>query len=95
MTLDPSGNVIVTGYSTNIGTSKDMTTVKYDNTGNLIWSRTYDGPNHGGDYSYAIASDASGNIYVTGRCDGGATSSDITTIKYSSSGVPLWTVSYG
>ncbi len=94
LTLDPSSNVIVTGYSTNTNTSKDMTTVKYDNSGNLIWSRTFDGPNHGGDYSFAIASDMNGNIYVTGRCDGGATNADITTLAYSSSGVPLWNAVY-
>jgi uncharacterized delta-60 repeat protein len=92
--LDPAGNIIATGFSTNTGTSKDMLTVKYDINGNMLWSRSYDGSVHGGDYSYAVVTDQSGNVYVTGRTDQGATSSDITTIKYNSAGVQQWVALY-
>ena len=68
---DNNDNVYVTGYSTNSITQKDMLTIKYDQGGNLIWSRNYNGPVNGGDYSFSIAIDNSGNVYVTGRSDQG------------------------
>lgn len=90
LTLDQNDNVIVTGYVTYNATSKDMQTIKYDPAGNVVWSNSYDGVNHGGDYSYAVTTDAAGNVYVTGRTDGGATYSDMTTIKYTSAGAQAW-----
>ncbi len=94
LTLDQSGNVIVTGYSTNNSTNKDMQTIEYSPTGNILWSRSYDGTVHGGDYSLAVTTDAAGNVYITGRSDNGNTSSDITTIKYNMSGVQQWVALY-
>src|SRR4051812_32704539 len=70
---DHSDNVYVTGYSTGATTGKDMLTIKYDPSGNILWSRLYNGSNNGGDYSFSIAVDNSGNVYVTGRSDQGAT----------------------
>ena len=92
--LDQSGNICVTGYCTNTNTGKDMMTIEYDPNGSVLWSKTYDGSNHGGDYSYTIKTDQSGNVYVTGRTDGGSSSADITTIKYNSSGVQQWVAIY-
>ncbi len=94
ITMDPSGNIIVTGYSTGSGTGKDYKTIKYDQTGNILWVATYNGPINGGDYSNALAVDNSGNIFVTGRVDYGPTSADIVTIKYNSSGVQQWASRY-
>lgn len=94
VTTDNSDNVYVTGYSTNIGTGKDMLTIKYDPSGNILWSRSYNGPVNGGDYSFSIAVDNSGNVYITGRSDQGATYSDYTTIKYNSNGVQQWIALY-
>src|SRR5437016_1113436 len=69
---DANDNVYVTGYATNSGAGKDMLTIKYDPAGNIAWSRSYNGPVNGGDYSYSLALDNSGNVYVTGRSDQGA-----------------------
>jgi hypothetical protein len=88
--MDPAGNVIVTGYSTGSGTGKDYKTIKYSPEGTILWEATYNGPINGGDYSNAIAIDASNNVYITGRVDFGPTGSDIITIKYNSSGVQQW-----
>src|SRR5436190_18336084 len=76
---DNSGNIYVTGYSTISGAGKDMLTIKYDASGSILWTRNYNGPVNGGDYSFSIAVASSGNVYVTGRSDQGATFSDYTT----------------
>ena len=94
ITLDPSGNVYVTGYSTGAGTGKDYMTIKYNSNGNVLWTSSYNGPINGGDYSNAIAVDQSGNAYVTGRVDFGASYADIVTIKYNSQGVQQWSARY-
>jgi uncharacterized delta-60 repeat protein len=94
ITLDAAGNTYVTGYSTGAGTGKDYMTIKYNSDGIILWSSRYNGPINGGDYSFAIAVDASGNVYVTGRADFGTSFADIVTIKYNSSGVQQWAAVY-
>jgi len=91
---DHNDNVYVTGYATNAGLGKDMLTIKYDPSGSIRWSRSYNGPVNGGDYSFSIAVDNSGNVFVTGRSDQGVTFSDYTTIKYNSNGVQQWIALY-
>ncbi|MEO8513545.1 MAG: SBBP repeat-containing protein [Ignavibacteria bacterium] len=76
--------VYVTGWS--FTPSRDIITIKYDAaTGNRLWVKTYNGTGNGGDYGFAVAVDASGNVYVTGRSDVGG-SQKFTTIKYDASG---------
>ncbi|MCI0450073.1 MAG: SBBP repeat-containing protein [Chlorobi bacterium] len=94
ITLDPSGNAYVTGYSTGAGTGKDYMTIKYNSNGSVLWTSSYNGPINGGDYSNAIAVDQSGNAYVTGRADFGTSFADIVTIKYNSQGVQQWSARY-
>ena len=92
--IDPIGNIVVTGYSTSTGTSKDYKTIKYNTEGTILWESFFNGPVNGGDYSNALAIDASGNIYVTGRVDYGTAGADIVTIKYNSSGSQQWMARY-
>lgn len=95
VTLDNAGNIIVSGTSyTTTGqfTSQDMTTVKYNPSGTQSWVKNYDGTGHENDFSYAVASDASSNIYITGQS--GVSNGNATTIKYNSSGVQQWLMNY-
>jgi len=100
--VDSSGNVYVTGESQNTGPFnedyRDYATIKYSSTGVPLWTRRYDGPQHFWDWAVDIAAHDNGNVYVTGTSLDGSTldaaSSDITTIAYSSAGVPLWTRHY-
>jgi len=92
--IDASGNVYVTGYSYNYATDGDYATVKYDSSGNELWVARYDGPANDRDSGFAIALDASGNVYVTGISYGDGTSQDYATVKYDSSGNELWVARY-
>jgi hypothetical protein len=80
--LDAMTNVYVTGLSPAPGTGNDIATVAYDNDGNELWVKRYDGPVHGDDQGAAIAVDAAGGVYVTGFSANTSGGYDLTTIKY-------------
>lgn len=76
--VDPSGNVLVTGYFNgtvdfgggglvSAGTY-DMFVAKYDGSGAYQWSKRFGSTD--GDVGYSVAADASGNVYVTGYLSG-------------------------
>jgi hypothetical protein len=90
--VDDSGNVYVTGISTGNGTN--FLTIKYDPSGNTIWTSRYDGPGTFGDTPRGIAADNMGNVYVTGEASGANNIWDIVTIKYGPSGAALWITTY-
>jgi uncharacterized delta-60 repeat protein len=82
LTLDPSGNIYITGMSYGDGTSYDYTTIKYDTSGNQQWVASYNGPANDWDEATGIELDSSGNIYVTGTSYTSDTYDDYVTIKY-------------
>lgn len=90
LSVDPFGNVIVTGYPRTFSSNPVETgllTLKYDNDGNLLWDRLIPGT-----WAFAIRSvtDSSGNIYVTGRDWQYTATHDFVTVKYSPGGTQLW-----
>jgi hypothetical protein len=93
ITLDSLNNIYVTGTSQNKNGSYCIATVKYNNFGVEQWTARYTGPISGDNYPYALAADADGNVYVTGRSQGSG-SLDIVTIKYGPSGSQLWAARY-
>ncbi len=52
------------------------------------WEQRYDGPAHSFDRALALATDAAGNVYVTGFSTD--VDEDCFTIKYSATGLALW-----
>jgi hypothetical protein len=83
MALDGSGNIYVTGDSYNgSGVNYAYVTLKYNSDGNEVWVAYYNGPADGWDQAVALAVDALGNVYVTGKSDGGTSCRDFLTIKY-------------
>jgi Beta-propeller repeat len=106
---DSLGNVVITGQfsrTSNFGgsdvvsnlNSPDIFIAKYNSAGAYQWSLQYGST--GTDVAYAIGTDSSNNIYVTGNFSGtinlgGATfvsagGSDIFIAKYSSAGAHVW-----
>jgi uncharacterized delta-60 repeat protein len=94
LTIDLAGNVYVTGFSVNAGTSYDYATIKYNTDGETQWVRSYNGPANGDDRAYDLAVDGSGNVIVSGGCLGTGTGWDMTTIKYNTDGDILWIRQY-
>jgi hypothetical protein len=94
LALDASANVYVTGMSYGHGGNEDYATIKYNSAGTQQWMQRYNGPGNGGDGALALAVDASGNVYVTGYCDGSGTDGKYATIKYDSVGTQQWVQLY-
>jgi hypothetical protein len=92
--VDLTGNVYVTGYSLDTGTSYDYVTLKYSAAGAPLWTNFYNGPANGKDYAQAVAVGAGGDVYVTGSSAVSGSTNDYATVAYSSAGVPLWTNRY-
>ena len=86
--IDLDGNIYVTGPSDGTSaTYTDYATVKYDSSGVEQWVARYDGSGNYDDYATAIAVDAAGDVYVTGRSEGIYGWYDYATVKYLSTGV--------
>jgi len=101
LTLDPAGNVYVTGYSSSGiaesgGTGFDYLTIKYNADGKRLWAKRYNGYSDGGDGASAIAVDTAGNVYVTGYSESPISSAfPYATIKYNANGKCLWVKRHG
>lgn len=111
--IDPFGNSVVTGYFTGtetFGTTvltamsmKDGFVLRYDATGNFDWAVGIYGTSD--EVVYAVNTDASGNIFVTGRYNGTANfgalptttggGNDIFLAKIDTAGNFVWVVSEG
>jgi len=102
---DSSGNVYVTGDTyggidgnTNAGYN-DLFVVKYNSSGTKQWTKQLGTSST--DLANGVATDSSGNIYVTGGTYGGldgntnAGNSDLFVVKYHSNGTKQWTKQMG
>jgi hypothetical protein len=87
--------VFVTGRISSVATFYDYVTLKYSSAGLPVWTNFYNGPGNGVDEPEAIGLDAQNNVFVTGYSVGADASWDFATIKYSNTGVPIWTNRYG
>lgn len=90
-TLDAVNNVYVTGYTHN-GTNRDISVLKYDSLGTLLWTQFY-GSISGDDEGTSIKVDPAGNVYVAGYTYVSG-QLDLFTAKYSSTGTQLWANTY-
>ncbi|HTF03734.1 MAG TPA: SBBP repeat-containing protein [Bacteroidia bacterium] len=93
------------GFQNTFGGSMDAFLVKFDAMGNRVWATYYGGS--GTDPIYSIATDPSGNVYITGfttspagiasggfqNSPGGG--SDAYLVKFDSNGNRLWGTYYG
>jgi hypothetical protein len=109
MAIDSTKSVYITGWTTGgldgntLTGSQDLFVTKYDTSGSKQWTRQL-GTSSVSASPYAMASDSSDNIYITGYVNGsfdGNTISgppgtnDFFMTKYSSLGVKSWTKELG
>jgi hypothetical protein len=73
----------------------DWLILKYNNNGNLIWNKTYDGGFFKSEVSYSNTIDLFGNLYVTGHLRNNASNYDGRVIKINSNGDLIWSQTYG
>ena len=94
--VDKSDNVFVAAGVRNAQDDLDYVTIKFSKAGVPLWTNRYDEPAGFIDFVVAIAVDGAGNVLVTGnsRSRAGGVVRDHLTIKYSNSGVPVWTNRY-
>lgn len=91
--LDSFGNIYILGTTTSFGSgSRDVCLVKYNNSGNQEWYRTWGGSSL--ENAYALIIDSQNNIYLGGETyiyRSTYSIYDLFLIKYNSSGNLLWT----
>ena len=93
--IDSRDNVVVAGYGSRMGGYDDYLILKYSNAGTALWTNQFSGHNtflSAG--AMGVAVDSNDNILVTGWVDITGSRSDYVTLKYSGTGIPLWTNSY-
>jgi uncharacterized delta-60 repeat protein len=91
LAVDSAGDVIVTGSSLESPGYADCVTIKYSGAGNPMWTNRYNGVANLYDSGFSLVLDGAGNVIVAGGTETGVGSSDFLIIKYTSSGVPIWT----
>lgn len=102
ITMDAAGNICITGDADMgfLNSYTDIVVAKYDQSGNQVFTYVYNFSGAAIDIPYAITTDASNNIYVTGGW--GAQdpvtfliNSQIETISLSPTGTFRWAKQYG
>jgi len=90
------GGLIICGYTFNFGAGDyDVYLVKTDNTGNILWTKTYG--TTGVEEPYSVQQTTDGGYIITGKTQPGGILSQgyVFLIKTNSTGDTLWTKSYG
>jgi hypothetical protein len=92
---DSEGNIYVAGSTYSFGAGDyDMVLIKYNNSGNLIWNKTWGGILE--DQCYGIFIDTLDYIYLSGYSYSyGPGLSDICVVKYDSQGIQQWNSTWG
>ena len=68
VTVDAEGNVFAGGDTTNAGTSRDFTVIKFDGASGLeLWRQAINGTANSNDLARAVTVDAAGNVFAAGR----------------------------
>jgi uncharacterized delta-60 repeat protein len=89
--VDELDNVYLTGQISTSSRGLDLVVLKYNNFGDLLWSKTYGATNQNfDDAGLAITLDHDNRPYVTGYCTDEDGSKKIVTIRYNQNGNRAW-----
>jgi hypothetical protein len=83
-----TGEVYITGFS--YESNFDYITIKYDNNGNEIWKKNYNGLMNMNDEASSLLTDANGNVYVLGTSEAKKNKINRCIIKYDNGGNEQW-----
>ena len=96
--MDSFGNIYLSGYTVNksVPSDSDIILLKYNNTGDYQWNRTWGGSFRDEGKKLCIDK-TTGDIYISGytRSFGIANSYDLVILKYNSSGDYEWNRTFG
>ena len=87
-------DIYVVGTTDNGGTNHDVLILKYSNTGNLVWSETYNSVHQLDDVATSIAIDDNDDLYIGAASEGAITDFDYLLLKYDNTGTYLWDERY-
>ena len=91
---DSFGNSYVIGASSGVSSQYDYIVIKYFADGDTAWTHRYNGLGNWYDLPFDVATDDSGNVYVTGTSVYGSTDYDVITIKFDADGNQMWQERY-
>jgi uncharacterized delta-60 repeat protein len=89
MAVDSSGDIVITGRTQTAQYDDDILIIKYDATGNLLWSRNYEGVG-GWDLPAALALATDDSICIAGKGRQSENNDDLIVVKYDADGTFLW-----
>lgn len=97
ITLDPNGDVIVTGQSFETNQWFDYMTIKYSSAGVQQWTARYNNGSNRYEDAWDVVTDNAGYVYITGQSQAtgnNSTPPDCATIKYTPTGNEVWVKRY-
>lgn len=88
---DATGNIYIGGFWwSGENTEDNFILIKYNQNGDTVWTRNYNGPTSGQDRINCLAIDLQGNIIAVGESES-SLHYDFLTIKYDPQGNMIWT----
>lgn len=89
-TMDRQGNFVVSGEVS--AWQVGYFTAKFSTNGGVVWTNYMPGPGYSGGNVPILATDHTGNTFITAGSPGAGTQDgDYTTVKVNPIGIPLWT----
>lgn len=92
--VDESDNAYITGYITNSDGNTDTYTARISTSGNIVWSKTYNGNGNENDKAWGIVVDEDKDVFITGETENAVGNVNYLTIKYDRQGTSEWVKVY-
>lgn len=88
--VDKQGIIYITGHSSEL--NKDYITIVYDNNGNEIWKKNFNGLANMSDEAESMLIDENGNAYILGYSTVKKNHRNRCLVKYDNSGAEKWNI---
>lgn len=88
--VNDRSEIFVAGDTSFNDNEQDFLLLKFDQDGNLIWQRSYNGTGDHFDHAEFLGLDAEGNVFVAGQSWGSGFGTQWAVVKYDTDGNQLW-----